>query len=120
MADSTATFSDSASPPSSASPFPSEDPLSFNITDPFGCLLTLQCLVSLVLNLTALTTYFKDAQLRADGSSALLLNLLAADLGITLCGCPFSALAAFYGEWPFGELGCTLYGFQVGCVELSW
>ena len=114
MAESASSLPDSLS--SSSSPFmdsSSSSSSSIDLLDPFGLLLTLQCLISLVLNLTALTTYFKDARLRADGSSALLLNLLAADLGITLCGCPFSALAAFYGEWPFGELGCTLYGFQV-------
>ena len=86
---------------------------SFDICEPFGWILTTQCLVALILNLTVLTTFCKDRGLRSNGSAALLLNLIAADLGITLCGCPFSAFAAFARHWPFGELGCTLYGFQV-------
>ena len=86
---------------------------SFDICEPFGWILTTQCLVALILNLTVLTTFCKDRGLRSNGSAALLLNLIAADLGITLCGCPFSAFAAFARRWPFGELGCTLYGFQV-------
>ena len=76
-------------------------------------ILPFQCLVSLSLNLVVLAAFFRDRSLRFDGSTALLFNLVLADLGITICGCPFSATAAFYGRWPFGEIGCTLYGFQV-------
>jgi len=97
---------------SPSSPPPSVDELSIDFSDPFGWILALQCVISLSLNLTVLTAFFKEPSLRLDGSTALLLNLVLADLGITLCGCPFSATAAFYGRWPFGEIGCTLYGFQ--------
>ena len=100
--------------PSSSSSSPVDVPTSFDLSDPVGWVLSTQCLVSLLLNAVVLTTYCKDARLRANGSTALLLNLVAADLGITLCGCPFSAVANFSGHWPFGEIGCTLYGFQVG------
>ena len=105
--------------PSTTSFSASEDP-SLDFSDPFGWILSLQCIVSLSLNLAVLSAFFRNRHLRSDGSTALLLNLVIADLGISLCGCPFSAAAAFYGRWPFGDIGCTLYGFQVGIRYEFW
>lgn len=84
----------------------------FNPSDPVALVIASIGFLSLFLNGFVLATFWKNPSLRSNGSTALLLNIVAADLGLSIFGCPFAALAAFHGEWIFGEVGCLLYGFQ--------
>jgi len=88
----------------------SEELLTFDPFDPFGWILSVLGFVSLGFNVIVVTSILKSPTWKQFMS--LVLNLIVADLGMTVFGCPIAAFLAFEGKWVLGDIGCSLYGFQ--------
>ncbi|GAU87859.1 hypothetical protein RvY_00653 [Ramazzottius varieornatus] len=73
---------------------------------------------STLANLSVIIVLFKNPQLRTP-VNLMLLNLTVSDLLISVCGTPWTAVAAFHGHWIFGEGLCQAYAFATGVSGIA-
>ncbi|XP_064621641.1 melanopsin-like [Lineus longissimus] len=76
----------------------------------FGGYVVVAALIGTVGNLMVILAFFKFKRLH-NNCNILLVNLAIADELMGLAGMPMSTIAFYMKTWPFGDIGCQIYGF---------
>nr|DAB27255.1 TPA_inf: xenopsinA [Stylochus ellipticus] len=93
-------------------------PWNYSISCAIGLVLMTFWVFGLLLNGLILFTFLKTPKMRSP-TNLFILGLIMNDFTLTFFGHPMDATAAFVGRWPFGHIGCQLYGFAMFFTGLN-